>query len=84
MSKERFHPSEYLADELQARGWTTRDCAQRMGGDPAVDELALDLLMTCDPRLRIDEKTATGLARAFGTSAETWRKLKAAYHGENL
>ena len=88
MSKqaERFHPGEYLADELEARGWTTRDCAARMGGDLAVDTLALDLLIACwqggENRVRLGQEMADGLSRAFGTSAKLWMNLDAAYHAK--
>src|SRR5690606_33604126 len=42
---ERFHVGEYLHDELIARGWTTRDCAQRMGGDVDISTLTLDFAL---------------------------------------
>lgn len=81
-STKGFHVSEYIEDELQARGWTRAELAVRMAGENATDDgvqitaLALDLLMACkhDTRVRLG-KQAEQLAAAFGTSAETWRKL---------
>lgn len=86
--RTRFHPGEYLQDELDARGWSTRDCAERMGGDVDVDHLALDILIACasapdghaGTRVRINDRIAFALERALGTSAETWMNLDRAYH----
>lgn len=85
-----FHPGEYLQDELEARGWSTADCAARMGGDdPKVDQLALDILLTAAAapeghaieRMHIGEYIALGLAKAFaGQNAETWLNLDREYH----
>lgn len=83
-----FPVGEYLKDELDARGWTTADCAARMGGDAAVNELTLELhlaVLDAPPdhaihRGTMAEDTAEGLARAFGTSADVWLNLDRAYH----
>ena len=83
-----FSVGEYLQDELEARGWTTRDCAERMGGDPDVDQLTLDLhiavLHAPDDHAIHDgtmsEETARGLEIALGTSAQTWLNLDREYH----
>lgn len=85
---EGFPVGEYLKDELDARGWTTRDCAERMGGDVDRDTLALDFLLAVvespdDHKihtLTLDEGTARGLEVAMGSSAETWLNLDRAYH----
>lgn len=82
-----FPVGEYLSDELEARGWTTRDCALRMGGDPDVDELTLDFILAVldapdEHPIRdatMGEGTARGLEIALGTSAETWLNLDRAY-----
>lgn len=80
---EAFHVGEYLQDELDARGWTTRDCAERMGGDVNHDTLALDFLLLKDPAITIDSGTAEGLSRAFGSSAETWMNLQRSFDRAN-
>lgn len=85
---EGFPVGEYLDDELRARGWTTRDCAERMGGDPDIDRLTLDLhiaVIHAPPEHGIHdatmhEETARGLEVATGISAECWMNLDAAYH----
>jgi len=80
---EVFPPGEYIADELKARGWTTADLARRMGGDnPGMDQLAIDLLIAVhDKNLILDEQTAFGLGRAFGTSARLWINLDRMWRG---
>ena len=86
-SAERFCVGQYIQDELDVRGWTTRDCAERMGGDVDVDELTLDLHIACinaPPGHAIHEammnqSTADGLERATGVSAGQWMRLDFAY-----
>lgn len=84
-----FHVGEYLADELDARGWTTRDCAERMSDDPEerkIWEMTLELTIATQfsPRhaagAHMGKSTAEALERALGTSAQTWLNLDAAYH----
>ena len=81
---ETFPPGEFLRDELNARGWTTRDLALRIGGDArevAVNQLALDLLIHVrDPGIYVGEQLAEGLARGLGTTATYWLNLDAAWH----
>lgn len=74
---ELFHVGVYIADELEARGWTTADAAKRMGGDPAVDELALDLWIACGDteHLVMSDECARSLSLAFGISPEVWMNL---------
>lgn len=43
------HVLDFIDEELKARGWTRRDLANRMGGDPAHNELSLQLLELRDP-----------------------------------
>jgi hypothetical protein len=86
-----FPVGEYLSDVLEERGWTTRCCAERMGGDVDVDELTLDLHIAAadchesHPLHAIHdgtmhEETAQGLELALGISAECWMNLDRAYH----
>lgn len=78
-----FHVGEYLADELAARGWTSRDLAERMGGDVDVNHCTIDLTLVAarsNPgheirRATIDRETAEAWAKVFGTNAETWMNL---------
>lgn len=84
---EGFCVGEYIRDELEERGWTTRDCAERMGGDVRVNELTLELHIACIDapldhaihRAKLNPETAAGLGRAFGTDAQGWLNLDAAY-----
>jgi len=79
-----FHVGEYIADEIEARGWTRRDLAERMGGDVAVNLLTLDLLIDL-PSLEstLGQETADALSLAFGTSSVLWMKLDASWRAEN-
>lgn len=70
------HVTEFIDDELKARGWTWRDLAERMGGgDPDHEQLALEFLWIRDPNVFLGEETATAIGRALGTGAETWSNL---------
>lgn len=86
-----FHPGEYLEDELEARGWKTRDAANRAAEsdyDRRILELTFDLTIAasyatldhCAAKAAMGQKTADALARAFGTSAELWLNLEREYH----
>ncbi len=79
---EVFPPGQFLQEELDARGWTTADLAQRMGGDPAVDQLAVDIMLGCEPEdkgILLGREMAEGLALALGTSTEYWENLDRAW-----
>ena len=68
-----FHPSELIAEEAQARGWAIWDVAERMGGDPATNVLALQFYALRDPDGRLG---GDGLERAFGVSADFWLRFE--------
>jgi plasmid maintenance system antidote protein VapI len=78
-----FHVGEYLADELEARGWTSRDLAERMGGEVDINHLTIDLTIAaslapaghCAREATLDRETAEAWAKVFGTNAETWLNL---------
>ncbi len=76
---EVFHPSEYIQEELEARGWTRDRLATAMRGeDWGTNRLAIDLYIEVgptDPGCRLGTM-ADDLARAFGTSVELWRNLE--------
>lgn len=76
------HVSEFIQDELDARGWTLEHLAHQMGGDYGLNLLSLQMLYAVhDPNLLVDEETDRGIARAFGVSDglfirlhEAWRR----------
>lgn len=84
---EGFCVGEYIRDELEYRGWTTRDCAERMGDEVDVHDLTLQLHIACidaplDHAIHqalMSPNTAEGLERAIGVSADMWLALDAAY-----
>jgi HTH-type transcriptional regulator/antitoxin HigA len=65
-----FHPSEFIRDELEARGWSVAELARRMGC-PVKD--ATDLV---NGQERITLKTAVWLQAAYMVSAEMWLNLQ--------
>jgi len=73
---EAFAPWEYVKEELEARGWSVRDFAERMDGDPDVNELAVELLRVEGLDCFMGETLARGLGHAFGTSWELWLNLE--------
>ncbi|QPQ55610.1 hypothetical protein IC614_03130 [Allosphingosinicella flava] len=78
---EAFHPSEYIADELDARGWSTLDLARRMPGDVQTNLLAVDLYLTVGPEnrdLRLGD-CAASIGDALGVSAAFFNNLEAAW-----
>ena len=82
---EAFHPSVFICEEMEARGWDRWDLAHRMGGDPATNRLSIDLYLEVGPRepnLLIGD--GEDFARAFGTSAEFWRNLETAWRGSKM
>jgi HTH-type transcriptional regulator/antitoxin HigA len=65
------HPGEHLVEELDARGWTTVELAERMGNWP-IDQVRGVLAGERD----ITQLFAWRLADALGTSASMWLKLQ--------
>ncbi|MCH8190915.1 MAG: helix-turn-helix domain-containing protein [Chloroflexi bacterium] len=73
MPAEGFAPGEFIAEELEERGWSQADLADILGKTPAmVNELIKG-------KRGITPETGEGLAGAFGTSAEYWTSLETAY-----
>jgi len=71
---EAFPPGEYLADELQARGWTVAQFAEVLGRPvQAVSEII-------NGRKEITTETAVEIGAALGTGPEVWLRLQDAYH----
>jgi HTH-type transcriptional regulator/antitoxin HigA len=70
---EAFSPGEYIADELEARGWSQLDLAEILGRPAqAVNEIIKG-------KRAITPETARGLASAFGTSPQLWMNLQTAF-----
>lgn len=83
-----FHPGEYLADEIAARGWSRNDLAFRMAdgsdGDLIAQRLVVDLLLGPPSlEMHLGAETAAALAKAMGQEAETWLSLDRAWHEAN-
>lgn len=72
-TKEGFAPGEFIQEELEERGWKQEDLAAIMGRSPTVVSELIS------GHTAITPKTAEGLGSAFGTSAQLWMNLEAAY-----
>ena len=78
--------ADFLQEEMDARGWTARDVAMRMGGttehEIEIDWCTVDLaLHVHDTKLLLDAETAEKLGHAFDVPPEflvnldaSWRK----------
>jgi HTH-type transcriptional regulator/antitoxin HigA len=75
---EVFPPGEFLREELEARGWTQADLADRLGCSP--EKVDAIIAGTC----RLSPATARGLAQALGTSSQLWLNLDATYRRAQL
>lgn len=81
MIAEAFHPSEYIKDELEARGWSISDLAKRIPGDYGVNHLAIEMYLDCgpeEPDMRMGDM-AEQIATAFGVSCTLFRNLENAW-----
>jgi HTH-type transcriptional regulator/antitoxin HigA len=70
---EVFPPGEFLADELEARGWTQTELAEIIGRP---QKLVNDLV---NGKRAVTPETATDLAAAFGTTPQFWMNLETAW-----
>jgi len=70
---EVFAPGEFLAEELEARGWSQTELAEILGRPP---RLISEIIAS---KRAITPETAKGLAAAFGTSAQFWMNLETSY-----
>lgn len=91
------HPSEFIAEELMARGWSADDLALRMSDgtdhDYGVCRLALDfydIVGPDEPKMFIGDITSTKLGKAFGCSPgffvaleDAWRAHLTDQEGQN-
>jgi HTH-type transcriptional regulator/antitoxin HigA len=67
---EVFPPGDFIAEELEARGWSQGDLARILG------RLLQALSAVIRGKEAITRETAVGLGAAFGTSAEIWLNLE--------
>ena len=72
-SAQAFHPGGYLTDELNARGLSVAELSRMSSIPPLVLESLTQGNSHVSPWI------ARQLAAAFGTSAETWLNLQAAF-----
>lgn len=73
ISKEPFHPGEYIKDGMEAAGWTQDDLAEILGRSRQhINRLLLG-------KTAITPDTAHELAKAFCTTAELWMNLQTSY-----
>lgn len=73
IAAEGFLPGEFIAEELEERGWSQADLAEILGKAPGmVNELIKG-------KRKVSPDIAEGLSAAFGTSAEYWTNLETAY-----
>lgn len=67
---KRFHPAEYIEDEMEARGWSILSLAEK-------SMLSRPLLESLLARKRpVTRLVADGLAHAFDTSPQIWLNLQ--------
>ena len=70
---EVFAPGEFLADELEARGWSQVELAEILGRPP---RLVSEIIAG---KRAISPETAIGLSAAFGTSPQFWMNLETSF-----
>ena len=88
---DAFHPSEFILEEMGARGWTVQDLCIHGDCDTAADRMAWELYLTVGedfPEMFIGPTGCAQLSRAFGTSVKMWANLNTAWlqrerRGEN-
>jgi HTH-type transcriptional regulator / antitoxin HigA len=75
--KSTFHPGEYIADELEARGWSQSDLAK------IIERPFQHVNLMVNGKRRVTVDAAVELAAAFGTSVEVWLNLQARFDAAN-
>jgi HTH-type transcriptional regulator/antitoxin HigA len=70
---EVFPPGEFLADELEARGWTQTEFAEIIGRP---QKLVNDIILA---KRGVTPDTAADFSAALGTSAQFWMNLETAW-----
>lgn len=81
MAAEAFHPSIYIKDELEARGWSIDDLAKAMPGDYGINHTALDFYLEIgpdNPTMHLGD-LAIEVSRAFGVDDSLFPNLERAW-----
>ena len=76
---EVFHPSEFIFDELNARGWGINTLAKMMPGEFSTNYAALDMYLIIgkdNVNLRMGEDLIKDLASIFEVSEDYFRNLE--------
>jgi hypothetical protein len=76
------HPSWFIKEELDARGWSLDDLAARMPGEFGVNRLSLDFYFEVGPtapNMIIGKTTAYRLGIAFDVSPDFFLNLESAW-----
>lgn len=68
-----FHPSEYVKEEMEARGMSTGMFTDKTGWSKATADAFLD------GRMGLDALKAGDVGEVFGTSALLWIRLQTAW-----
>ena len=72
---EAFHVSEFIQEELDARGWTRQEVYDRLGYDTS-DCCAFDILMDVkDKNILMDKKLSEGLGYVFTVDPDLFLNL---------
>ena len=80
-----MHPSTFIAEEMEARGWDRIHLAARMGGEVGMNLLCIDMYFIVGPtqaNMRLGQDTAKQFSAAFGISPEYFLNLEKAWRGE--
>jgi hypothetical protein len=75
---EAFHPSVFITEEMEARGWDRQDLVARMGGDAFAQSLALAMYLDLgpdEPGIRLGDM-ADDIGQAFGVSGDIFTGLE--------
>ena len=73
---ERFHPGEYVKDEMAARGWSIETL---MGRSHLRRNVIEEIIAG---RRRVTRLTARCLSNAFGTGSQRWLNLQKSFDGD--
>lgn len=70
---EVFPPSDFIKEEMDARGWSREALAEKMGSTLSL----LDEVLS--GKHKVNVMVAYMLSQAFGTSAQLWIGLQKSY-----
>ena len=74
--QDRFHPGEYVGDEMEERGWSIETMMER-------SQLRRDVIeeIIFGTR-RVTRLTARCIGHAFGTGSQLWLDLQKSFDGK--